>query len=231
MGAAQPRLTHLLTCWGVTPSRRASSAWFGGSSLLIASLIAFMAPSNHNGYLRSTVRLLQPTNGAVETKQMIDTDKEAEKQAQIDAFRRRWEAALAANGYSRATFAAQLGPNGQQAIDNWTKRRGRVGQGSVLKVRDLLPRTNMEWLQDAVGEPERVTISDTPQRPLNPLGQSYATRLPPAILAQAVRVMEAEEHINGRNPPLKHANLLLHYCDRIAAGESVADLIVELTQG
>lgn len=170
----------------------------------------------------STHRSLQPTDGRPDNKQMIDDPKRA-------AFQHRLDAALQMNGYTNATFAALWGPNGQQKVSAW-RRRGRIGQESVAEVRELLKRTSMDWLQEGIGEPERVSVSE-PVRQYRDDRQSYAARLPPAILAQAVRVMEAEEHLNGRNPPLKHAILLLQYCDRIAAGEQVADLIAELSIG
>jgi hypothetical protein len=171
---------------------------------------------------KSTLCALNLTDGTLDNQQMVDDPNK-------EAFRRRLAAALTKNGYDNASFAAVWGPKGQQKVSAW-KKRGKIGQESVAEVRELLRCTNMEWLQEGIGEPERVTVTyDAPPR--NEGRQSYSTRLPPAILAQAVRVMDAEEHLNGKNPPLKHAILLLQYCDRVAAGESVADLIAELTEG
>jgi hypothetical protein len=171
---------------------------------------------------KSTLCALNPADGALDNQQIVDDPKK-------EAFRRRFAAALTKNGYDNASFAAVWGPKGQQKVHAW-KRRGRIGQESVSEVRELLSRTNMEWLQDGIGEPERFTTAVEPSLKIDD-SRSYSARLPAVILAQAVRVMEAEEHLNGRNPPLKHAILLLQYCDRIAAGESVADLIAELTEG
>jgi hypothetical protein len=60
--------------------------------------------------------------------------------------------------------------------------------------------------------------------------QSRATRPTPAILAEAVKVMSIDEEINGVYPPLKHAELLLELCDRLAAGEDAMALIAQVTK-
>lgn len=57
--------------------------------------------------------------------------------------------------------------------------------------------------------------------------QSRAARPAAPILAQAVKIMAADEEVNGPYPPLKHAELLLELCDRLAAG---ADELVLLAQ-
>jgi hypothetical protein len=150
----------------------------------------------------------------------------------VDAapFSHRLDAALAMNGLSNRDFAALINPHtGQQTVNGW-RRRGRVGAQSVKRVRALLPKTNFDWLQEGVGEPERFNgVAES--SPNYDVRQSYSTRLPPSILAQAVRVVEVEEHVNGPNPPLRHAIMLLTYADRIGSGEEVADLIAEITDG
>jgi hypothetical protein len=40
--------------------------------------------------------------------------------------------------------------------------------------------------------------------------------------------MDADEHLNGKYPRLKYAVLLLHTCDRLAAGEKQSELIAAL---
>lgn len=59
---------------------------------------------------------------------------------------------------------------------------------------------------------------------------SRAERPTAAILAKAMEVMEADEFVNGPYPPLKHAELLLELCDRIAAGDSPMKLIAVVTK-
>lgn len=59
---------------------------------------------------------------------------------------------------------------------------------------------------------------------------SRAARPTAAILAEAVGVIEADEAVNGTYPPLKHAELLLELCDRIAAGESAMVLLAKVTK-
>lgn len=60
--------------------------------------------------------------------------------------------------------------------------------------------------------------------------QSRAARPEAAILAEAVKVMGIDEDVNGPYPPLKHAELLLELCDRIAAGESSMKLVAQATK-
>jgi hypothetical protein len=94
----------------------------------------------------------------------------------------------------------------------------------VAQVRDLLPRTNIDWLQEGVGEPERLTGVAEPSRTYD-VRQSYELRLDLHTLAKAVRVMSADEDGNGRYSPLMHATRLLEYYDRLASGERESDLI------
>lgn len=60
--------------------------------------------------------------------------------------------------------------------------------------------------------------------------QSRAARPTAAILATAVSVMEADETVNGPYPPLKHAELLLELCDRLAAGDDAMTLVAQATK-
>lgn len=60
--------------------------------------------------------------------------------------------------------------------------------------------------------------------------QSRAARPTPAILAEAVKVLDIDETVNGKYPPLKHAELLLEVCDRLAAGDDALVLIAQITK-
>jgi hypothetical protein len=142
------------------------------------------------------------------------------------SFPDRLDAALAMNGLDNATFAAFFGHNGQQLVNGW-RRRGRVGQPSVRRVKQILPATNMDWLQDNIGSPERLTGVSEPSANYDHR-QSYAARLDAHILAKALGVMDADEIRNGRYSPLKRATLVLSLCDRMAAGEKQHDLIAEI---
>ena len=146
----------------------------------------------------------------------------------IDAvsFSDRLDAALAMNRMDNAAFAAHFGETGQQKVNRW-RARGRIGQPSVAKVRDLLPRTNIDWLQEGVGEPERL-ISAAESSRNHQLLPSYAARLDLPTLARAVRVMTADEDENGAYSPLLHATRLLEYYDRLAAGEKASTLLAQV---
>lgn len=144
----------------------------------------------------------------------------------VAPFTDRLDAALAMNRLSNREFADHFGPQGQQLVNRW-RARGRIGQPSVPKVRDLLRKTNIDWLQEGRGEPERLSTV-TESSPTYDVRQSYAARLDPSILAKAVEVMDADEHLNGKYPRLKYAVLLLRTCDRLAAGERQSELIAAL---
>jgi len=60
--------------------------------------------------------------------------------------------------------------------------------------------------------------------------QSRAMRPSASILAEAVKVLDVDETVNGKYPPLKHAELLLEVCDRLAAGEDAMTLIAQITK-
>ena len=141
-------------------------------------------------------------------------------------FDSRLNAALAMNGMDNATFASHFGPTGQQTVNRWRKR-GKIGQPSIPKVRDLLPRTNIDWLQEGHGEPERLSRLAESSR-LHDVQQSYAARLDLHTLSKAVRVITADEMENGRYSPLMHATKLLEYYDRLATGARESDLIAEV---
>lgn len=162
---------------------------------------------------KSTVWGLPPTDGKSENKHMVDSL----------TFSERLDLALALNGLDNKAFASHFGHGGQQMVNRW-RSRGRVGQPSVPMVRSILPRTNMDWLQEGVGEPE------LPPEPLRvrDFGQSYAARLDPVILAEAVKVLSYDEAQGGPLPHLKYATLLLELYDKLAAGEDALALMAQL---
>lgn len=147
----------------------------------------------------------------------------------VAPFNARLDAALALNSMGNAEFAAHFGPTGQQLVNRW-RARGRIGTPSIPRVRDLLHRTNIDWLQEGVGEPERFNSVAEPS-PSYDVPPSYAARLDLPTLAKAVRVMSVDESRNGVYSPLLHAIRLLGYYDRLADGELESALLVEVATG
>lgn len=92
--------------------------------------------------------------------------------------------ALRMNGLDNAEFAKLLGENGQQNINAW-KNRGKVGSQSWRKVSDLLPKTDMEWLQYGEGSPERVTQQAAESSRNHDLRQDRSVRPIPEMLSSA----------------------------------------------
>lgn len=78
-------------------------------------------------------------------------------------------------------------------------------------------------------DPEAFSSSDESSRNYD-YRQSRAARPTAAILAQAVSIMAIDEEVNGLYPPLKHAELLLELCDRLAAGEDAMKLVAHMTK-
>lgn len=158
------------------------------------------------------------------------TDGSRDNHKQMDDlnFTERLAMALEMNGLTNAAFAAAIGENGQQNINGW-KERGQVGSKSLRRVAQLLPLTNVMWLQYGDGEPEafsRVAESS----PNYQLPQSRAARPAVAILAKAVDIITIDEGVNGPYPSEKHAELLLELCDRLVAGENSMELVAKLTK-
>ena len=134
-----------------------------------------MPPSKHNVQLQSTHCSLRPTDGYADNKQMVDTPD----------FRDRWEIALKMNGVENPWVAEQLGPtpqHGQSLINRW-KSRGRIGGGrSERRVAELLPKTNIAWLQYNDGQPDRINPFEPQPTDARP---SHLLRPDPAMLVSA----------------------------------------------
>lgn len=122
---------------------------------------------------KSTLRLLPATKGRPDNKQMVDTREFSDRLAH----------ALRMNGLDNASFAKLLGENGQQNIRAW-KDRGRIGGRSYRKVSDLLPLTNMDWLQYGEGSPERVSSAAEPSHNRD-FRQDRSVRPIPEMLSSA----------------------------------------------
>jgi hypothetical protein len=125
---------------------------------------------------------LQPTDGKQDYQQMVDKSEKGVKAAGFDA---RWKQALEMNGLTNPQMASLLGEYGQQNINAW-RNRGQVGSRSLVRVSELLPRTNMMWLQSGTGEPERSSSGSHSVR--EPKSPSYVARPDPAMLASAIKL-------------------------------------------
>jgi hypothetical protein len=160
--------------------------------------------------------LLQPTDGRLDNQQMID---ERDFDARLDY-------ALMLHGRDNAWLAAQFGPTGQQTVRGW-RDRGRVGQPSVPKVRELLPLIRMDWLQEGI-LPELVSSSAEPSL-THDVRQSPPARRDVAILTQALKLVETDEALNGVFGWERKAEILLDVCAKLDAGEDPAVLGMKLT--
>lgn len=104
----------------------------------------------------------------------------------VDApeFEVRLSHALQMNGLDNATLARLIGENGQQNIRAW-KDRGRVGVRSERRVAELLPKTNMEWLQHGTGSPERFSTNAAESSQNHDVRQARSVRPVPEMLSTA----------------------------------------------
>ncbi|MUV13545.1 hypothetical protein [Noviluteimonas gilva] len=143
-------------------------------------------------------------------------------------FSSRLDAALAMNGLTNVTFAGLLGPNGQQLVYQW-RSRGKIGAPSIPRVRSLLPRTNIDWLQEGHGPAERVSTDLNHPQPNGPKGSRIA-RLDVHMLSQALGVLEALEFKlkPEKLRVLDAATRLRDFYERLSAGEMMADLIAQI---
>jgi hypothetical protein len=142
-------------------------------------------------------------------------------------FNDRLDYALSMHGVNNAWLAAQFGPTGQQTVRGW-RDRGRVGGPSLRRVRDLLPKTNIDWLQDNVGEPELLSrLAES--SPTYDARQSPPARRDASILVQALKIVDADEALNGVFSWEKRAEILLDLCAKLEAGEDATILGMKLT--
>lgn len=141
-------------------------------------------------------------------------------------FSARLDAALKAHGVDNAWLASHFGPTGQQTVRGWRDRE-RVGQPSVRKVKELLPLTNMDWLQEGIG-PELVSRVTEPSQTYD-VRQSYAERQDVLILAQAIKIVDSDEGLNGPFGWYRKAEILLDLCRKLEAGEDPTVLGMQLT--
>lgn len=146
---------------------------------------------------------------------------------EFNEFEARLDAALVMNGVNNAQFAANFGPNGQQLVHGWRKR-GRIGQASVPKVRTLLPVTNMTWLQEGSGEARNLTNQE--KFSLGPR-ESQTARPNMHTLAAAVRVITVDEQYHGKFNELRFAERLWDYYEQLASGVQQVDLITQVIAG
>jgi hypothetical protein len=117
------------------------------------------------------------------------------------AFAARFQQALAANNMARKDFAKHFGPNGQQIVNAWL-RRGRIGQPSVPTVRALLPRTDMDWLNEGI---ERGRVREFFLEDSVPYSEpaSQPVRLDREILHEALTLLMYDEHPDVGAGPYK----------------------------
>lgn len=142
-------------------------------------------------------------------------------------FSLRLDAALTREGIDNKTFAAALGPNGQQLVNRW-RARGRVGVKSLDKVRRILTRTNLDWLNSGVGVATRddgVINNDQGMRT-----ESQIDDVDTLILSRAELWVRAEEYAGLQYQPMTRARRILALCDVIRAdgGELSPKHIFEL---
>lgn len=172
---------------------------------------------------KSTPWGLLPTNGKATMPDMGATNQ----------FSERLDLALADNGLTNADFARALGPTGQQTVNKW-RERGRVGMKSEKRVAELLPSTNMTWLQHATGDRLRPVSRPAPRvyepPPNHDPHQSLAARLDRVILADALKVLSIDEKVGGSYGLQRRADVLVELYDRLAAGADPMVLMARVTK-
>lgn len=148
-----------------------------------------------------------------------------------DTFSGRLNLALADNGLTNAQFAKALGATGHKLVNNWRKR-GRIGMKSERRVAEILPATNMTWLQHATGSrlrPSSTHHGNEPPPNHNPQ-QSLAARLDRVILAEALKVLSIDEHEGGPYGLQRRADVLVDLYDQLAAGADSMVLMARVTR-
>lgn len=130
---------------------------------------------------------------------------------------------------SQVAVALRIGKDKNQ-IYQWLLSPGEPGARNVgsasARVLEVAFAKPEGWMDS---DPEAFSSAAESSRNYD-YRQSRATRPTPAILAEAVKVIEIDEAVNGTYPPLKHAELLLELCDRLAAGEDAMRLIATMTK-
>lgn len=169
---------------------------------------------------------LFPTNGAGDDCRM-------------GTFSERLDQALADNGLTNADLARALDPSGQQKINKW-RERNRVGMQSEKRVAELLPATNMHWLQHGIGDRLRSNAlgdaEGTTPRSVNEPGRNYdvrqslAARLDRVILAEALKALSIDEDVGGPYGLQTRADALIDFYDQLAAGADLAVLMARVTK-
>lgn len=125
---------------------------------------------------------------------------------------------------SQVAVALRIGKDKNQ-IHQWLLDPGREGARNIgsksARVLEAAFAKPEGWLDS---DPEAFSSVSEPS-PIHDYRQSRAARPTAPILAQAVQIMDIDEEVNGPYPGLKHAELLLELCDRLAAGEDQMRLI------
>jgi hypothetical protein len=130
---------------------------------------------------------------------------------------------------SQVAVALRIGKDKNQIyqwlLDPGTEGARNIGSKSARLLEACFAKPD-GWLDT---DPEAFTGQREPSQNYD-YRQSRAARPTAAILAQAVKVIEIDESVNGVYPSLKHAELLLELCDRLAAGEEAIALIAQITK-
>jgi hypothetical protein len=136
---------------------------------------------------------------------------------------------LVAEAGTQAAVALRIGKDKNQ-IYQWLLTPGTEGARNIGS-------RSAKILETAFAKPEGWMDSDpeafgsmNESLATHDYRQSRAARPTAAILAEAVRVLDVDETVNGKYPPLKHAELLLEVCDRLAAGGDAIELIAQITK-
>lgn len=159
-----------------------------------------------------------PTNGQPTISGMSDGE-----------FSKRLDQAQAREGMDNAEFVRRLGGDAAgapQKVTNWRKR-GRIGGPSIPLVRSILTRTNMDWLNEGIGQPEREAAVKYQVREVRPTSQNE--EVTPAILSRAEFWVRVEERAKGEFPPVRRAERILELCRLIRANNG--DLLPEQALG
>lgn len=142
-------------------------------------------------------------------------------------FSARLDAALAREGIENRDFALSLPPNGQQLVNRW-RARGRVGVKSLDRVRRILTRTNLDWLNSGLGNPARDDSMNAGVQESGRTSQIYESES--LLLSRAEHWVRVEEYAGVQYQPVTRARRILALCDVIRAdgGDLSPEHIIEL---